>query len=342
MKFISKATLIALVGGLLAFGTGCGQKGLPPGKSPEDVIRDALLNQEQVTKSVFEMEMKADLEGEVDGEQNSLDGVVTMNGTSNEDENTMQLNLFVDGVMNEDSLKIDLELRANEDGVFANIANVEVSDEATQEMIDGFLKDYLDKWVKLSFMKQDELTEGGYADIDYQESDPLPFKNVEYVGTEDVLGVESFHFTAEVDEKQLLEMVETGDVADLEEFLDISEMSGDVYVGVNEMMLTGFGGTVNMEDPEMNGTMDFSFKMNPTKSNVVHTPEYEMEITEDDLAQLMFGGAMMGPGTGEQSQMQMQPQMELDEETLQQLEEMEQMEGMEGMEGIDMQTLPME
>lgn len=341
MKMISKATLMVLVGGLLAFGTGCAQEGLPPGKSPEDVIREALLNQEQITKSIFEMEMKADLEGEVDGEQNSLDGVITMKGTNDEDAGTMQLNMFVDGMMNEDSLKVDLEIRANEDGVFANISNLEVSDEDIQDMINSFLEDYLGNWVKLSFMEQEELTEAGYTDIDYQESDPLPFKNIEYVGTEDVLGVKSYHFTAEVDEELLLEMVETGDTAEVEDFLEVSDMQGDVYVAVNEMMLTGFGGTMSMDDPEMNGTVEFSYKMNPTKANPVQTPDYDEELTEEDLANLMFGGAMMGPGMGEMPEMEMQPGMELDEETLQQLEEMEQMEGMEGMD-FDMQGLPME
>lgn len=344
MKAISKATLLVLVGGLLAFGTGCAQEGLPAGQSPEDVIREALLNQQEITKSIFEVEIKADLEGEVDGDQNALDGVMTLKGTNDMDLGSMQLDLFVDGKMKEaidgevteNSLKVAFEIRTNNDGTFINLANVNISDEEIQDMVNTFVDDYIGEWVKLSFVQQEDLTEAGYMDFDYDESDPLPFKNIEYVGNKDILGVNSYHFTAEIDEEEFISMFEASDAADVDDFLDAVEMKGDVYVGIDEMMITGFGGTATLSDPEMNGTLEFSFKMNPTKANPVVTPQYEEELTEEDLMTLMFGGAMMDPS------MQMQPadvdpdafemsgdspdQIEIDEETLKQLEEMEGMD----------------
>lgn len=333
MKVLSKVALLSLVSGLLAFGTGCAQEGLPAGKSPEDVITDALLNQQEITKSVYEMTMNADLKGEVDGEQNDLKGSVSISGTSDEDKMSMKMN--IDGTMNEESVKADIEIRANKDGVFAKISNVQVSDVDTQEMVDLFLEDYIGDWVKLSFMATEDLVESDYGQIDYDQGDILPFTNIQYIGITDILGLKSYHFTVDVDENKLLRMME-GDIGDAEAFFKAADMSGDVYVAVNEMLITGFGGTMKLDDKEMNGTMDFSIKVNPTRSDNVPTPSYKQEVTEEDIANLMFGGAMMGPGA------EFDDSMMIDEDLMMQDLDLEGLEGIEGFEDFDTTGLPIE
>ena len=327
MKVLSKVTLFSLLGGLLVFGTGCGQQGLPAGLSPEDVITKALLSRHDISKSVYEMDMSADLKGEVDGEKNDLDGSVSISGTTNTEAEEMSMTMSIDGTMNEESVKADIELRANADGVFAKISNVDVSDADTQEMIDLFLEDYLNQWVKLAFMTPDELIESGYTEIDYDEGDELPFTNIQFKGITDILGLQSYHFTADVDEDQLLSMME-GDVADAEAFLTAAEMTGDIYVAVNEMVMTGFGGTMKLNDPEMNGTIDISIKVNPTKADKVQTPAYETELTEDDIAELMFGGAVPGPG------MEFDDSM-MDDEMMMEDFDFSEFEDLEGFEDVD-------
>lgn len=297
MKALSKVALLGLVAGLFVTATGCGQEGLPAGKSPEDIITEALLNQEEVTQFVFEMDMKADLKGDVDGEKNDLKGTFSISGTQDEEKMAMEMN--VDGKMNEDSVKGVMELRANEDGVFVLISGIKISDSDIQELVDSMLEDYMDEWIMLSFMDTDEILESGeMAEIDYAEGDPLPFTNIQYKGNTDILGVNSYHFTADIDEEMILGMVDVVDMADTQKFLDAATMTGDVYVAVNEMVMTGFGGVMKLNDPEMNGTLEMNFKINPTKSDDVKTPDYTKELTEEDIAMLMFGGAMMDPSAG--------------------------------------------
>lgn len=325
MKALSKVALLGLVAGLFVTATGCGgQDGLPAGKSPEDVITEALLNQKEVTKSVFEIGMKADLKGDVDGEKNSLKGTFNISGTQDADKMSIKMNL--DGKMNDDSAKGNLEFRVNNDGVFAMISGLKISDADTQELIDSMLTDYLDQWVKLSFVQPAEVLESGeVTKIDYEQGDELPFTNLEYKGTVDVLGLKSYHFTADIDEKMLMGMVDAADVADMQDFLDAAEMSGDVYVSVDGMMFNGFGGTMKLSDPELNGTIEVNFKMNPTKADDVKTPDYKKELTEEDIAMLMFGGSMMET-----------PDYSEFDESMMEDYNLEDMEAIEGMEDFDM------
>lgn len=291
-----KVAAFMLAASLLAF-TGCSQAGLPAGQSPEDVITEALLNQGEITESVYEITASADLAGEVDGEQNSLNGNVRLAGSTNTADSSMLMTLSVDADMNGESIKADLEVRANESGVFFKIGKVSVSDADSQELVELMLEEYLGKWVEASFMTSEEVVESGYADVDYDEGDPLPFKNIEYVGTTDILGLNSYHFTADIDEELILAMM--GDIpsGDAEEFFAAATIKGDVYVAVNEKVITGFGGNMTLNDPEMNGTVEMQIKLNPTRSNKVETPTAEVEFTEEDMGALLFGGMMGGTGS---------------------------------------------
>ncbi|MFC1810313.1 hypothetical protein ACFLZH_02330 [Patescibacteria group bacterium] len=314
MKVISKALLVSLAIGLLAFAGGCAEEGLPAGMSPGDVITKALLNPTEFNQALFEMKAKADLAGEVEGEQNSLNGDFDLSGSSNSDTGEMSVTMTLDAVMNEESVKANLEIRATQDGVFIKIGKIDLSDAEMQELVELFLEDFLGKWVKLTFMTAEELTESGYAEIDYKEGDPLPFKNIEYKGRVNILGLESYHFTAEVDEDLVLGMMQGADTAEAKEFFEAAEITGDVYVAVEEMVLTGFGGTMTMNDPEMNGTVEMSVMVNPTKSATVTTPDHEKEFTEEDMMGLMFGGAMMAdPSVFDSSMMEFDESM-MDEE----------------------------
>jgi len=295
MKALSKIVLLGLVAGLLVTATGCGDEGLPAGKSPEDVITEALLNGQNISQSVYEMNVKADLKGEVDGEKNNLKGTFNVSGTQGKDK--MAVKISVDGAMNKDSVKGNAELRVNKDGVFAKVDGLKVSDPDAQTMIDTMLKEYTDKWVKLSFVDPADINQNeNMMKIDYKKGDPLPFTNIQYKGNSDILGVKSYHFTVDVDEGKMLKLVPSAELADMKEFLDASEMHGDVYVAINEKVLTGFGGIMKLDDSKMNGTVDLQIKINPTKSDNVKTPKYDKELTENDMAMLMFGGAMSQGG----------------------------------------------
>lgn len=296
-NLISKVALFGLATSLLAF-VGCTQEGLPAGQSPEDVITEALLNQGEITESVYEITGSADLAGDVDGEQNSLKGNMRMAGSTNTKEGTMIMTLTFDASMNGDSVKADLEVRANEDGVFVKIGKIDVSDEETQELVELMLEEYLGKWVELSFMTSNDVVESGYAEVDYDKGDPLPFKNIEYVGITDILGLKSYHFTADVDEQLILNMMGDASTADAEEFFEAATIKGDVYVAVNEKVISGFGGNITLNDPEMNGIVELQVKVNPTRSNPVATPDAEIEFSEEDMGALLFGG-LMGLGAGE-------------------------------------------
>ncbi len=326
MKVVSKALLSALGIIIIIFAGGCAQEGLPAGMSPEDVIREALLNQTEYTEAVFEVKADADLKGEVDGEDNSLNGTFSISGSSNSETEEMSVIIDADAEMNGESFAGKIELRTTSEGVFIKINNINVSDEETQELVELMLEDYLDQWVKLKFVMPEEIIESGYMEVDYEEGDTLPFKNIEYVGDEDILGLNSYHFTAEIDEEVMLDMMQGTDTSDAEQFFEAADIVGDVYVSVDEMVMTGFGGVVTLDDPEMNGTVNMTFKINPTKSASVDTPEYEKEFTQEDMMGLMFGGSMMSD-----------PSMTMDGSMP---EGAEMPEGVEMPEGAEMRELP--
>jgi len=328
-NLVSKVAILGLATSLLTF-VGCTQEGLPAGQSPEDVITKALLNQGEITESVYEITGTADLAGTVEGEDNSLKGNVRLAGSTNADEGTMLMTLTFNADMNGDAVKADLEVRANEDGVFVKIGKVEVSDEESQELVGLMLEEYLGKWVELTFMTSEDVVESGYAEIDYKEGETLPFKNIEYVGTKDILGLKSYHFTADFDEDLLIGMMGDVSTAEAREFFEAATIKGDIYVAVDEMVITGFGGNIVLNDPEMNGTVDLQVKLNPTRSNAVSTPEAEVEFSEEDMGNLLFGGMMMDPSMsgGFDESMMEGDGGEMTEEEL--LEMMEMMEGVEG------------
>lgn len=294
-KMFGKVATFILAASLLVL-AGCNQAGLPAGQSPEDVITEALLNQGEITESVYEITANADLAGEVDGEQNSLKGDVRLAGSTNTADSTMLMNLSFDAEMNGDSIKADIEVRANENGVFFKIGKINVSDAESQELVELMLEEYLGKWVEATFMTSADVVESGYAEVDYTAGEPLPFKNIEYVGNTDILGLNSYHFTADIDEELILSMMGDVSTAEAKEFFEAATIKGDVYVAVNEKVITGFGGSMKLDDPEMNGTVEMQVKLNPTRSNKVDTPTAEVEFTEEDMGALLFGGLMMDPG----------------------------------------------
>lgn len=295
MKVISKIVLATLVGGLAAFGAGCGQEALPAGMSPEDVIKEALLNQQEITKAVYEVNANADLKGDVEGEKNDLKGTGSLKGTSDMDAGENSMVLTADGKMNDEGIKANVEVRSNKDGVFVKIDKVEFSNQDTQDMVDLFIADYKGLWTKLSFAKPEDVNASGTFQIDYQEGDELPFKNIEYKGTKDVLGLKSYFFSAKVDNEKLVEMMEEKGGLDAE-MLEGADITAEVYTAVSEKVFTGFSMTMKMSQKEMNGTMNLSFMINPTKANPVQTPKYDKEITQDDLAGLLGGGAVEPAG----------------------------------------------
>ena len=364
-NLISKVALFGLATSLLAF-VGCAQEGLPPGQSPEDVITAALLHQGDITQSVYEITGSADLAGDVDGEQNSLKGNARMAGSTNTDEGTMLMTLTFDADMKNkmelpyeerqelieiysekanaeiittedsvfveitESIKADIEIRANEDGVFVKIGSVEVSDAESQKKINEKMEKYLGNWVELTFMTSEDLVESGYAEVDYSEGDPLPFKNIEYIGITDILGLKSYHFTADVDEQLILNMMGDASIADAEEFFEAATIKGDVYVAVDEMVISGFGGNVNLNDPEMNGTVELQIKVNPTRSDSVATPTTDLEFTEEDMSALLFGGMMAPPGAGSFDKSMFEEEGEMTDEEFAEM--------MKGFEDFDMPT----
>ena len=290
MKVLSKIVLATLIGGLMAFGTGCGQEALPAGKSPEDVIKEALLNQKEITKSVFEISANADLKGDVDGEKNELKGTGSLKGTSNADTGYNSMIVAVDGKMNGEGLKANLEARANADGVFVKIEKVEFSNKDTQDMVDLFVADYKGLWTKLSFAKPSDINMSGTFTIDYAEGDELPFKNIEYKGTRDVLGVKSYLFAVKIDNDKMVKMMEAKGQAGSDAMFKDAEITAEIYTAVNEKIFTGFNMTAKLKAPEMNGTFSLSSMINPTKSDTIQTPKFEKELTEEDMMGLLGGG----------------------------------------------------
>jgi hypothetical protein len=329
-SILLKVALFGLATTLLVV-TGCGSEGLPAGKSPEDVITEALLNGGDNTQTIYDINASADLEGEVDGEQNSLEGNLKMSGSTNTVDSTMLMKLALDANMNNEAVSADFEIRATADGVFVKIGEIAVSDEESQELVQLMLEEYIGKWVELTFMTSEEVVDSGYADVDYDEGDPLPFKNIEYVGTTDILGLNSYHFTADIDEDLILNMIgDAASTADAEEFFKSATIKGDVYVAVNEKVITGFGGTVTLNDPEMNGTVEMQVKVNPTKSEKVSTPTAEVEFTEEDMGALLFGGMVMDPAMMDDSMMMDTEGGMTDEEFEAMMMMMEESEGVPG------------
>lgn len=293
-EILRKLGIFTLLVSLFLVATGCGEQlSLPNGMTPEEVIIKGFENAENVTKGVFEVDIRANLSGD----DNMLNGSVDLDGTFDEKEKIMLLSLDVNGTMDEESVKAALELRVNKDGSFLNIGNLEISDPDIQEAITESLKDYFNKWVKLGFVSADDLFEASednpFASVTKGE-DFNPFMNVVLDGTLSVLGAESYRFKGELDEEKVVaQMKKEGTYdSDVQEAFDAMEFVGEIYVSVDGLVLTGISGTATFDDPDLRGTVDFTYIINPTRVDSVTTPDYDEEITGDTLEELMFGGGL--------------------------------------------------
>jgi len=295
MKAISKVVLALMIGGLVSFGVGCGQEGLPAGKSPEDVIKEALLNQKEVNKLTYELNINADMKGDVDGNKNELKGTASIKGSTNVDDEETKLMLNVNGKMDADGISngvnADVELRGNDDGVFVKIGKLELSDKDSQAMIDAMISNYKGKWTLLSFMTPEDADMSGSINVEYSEGDPLFLKDIEYKGTKDVLGLKSYVFSGNIDKEVFMDSMDPSSVAQIEYFLEKGEVKGELYTAVTEKVWTGMTLNLKMNEKDMNGTGSLQILLNPVKADKVETPKKDAEITEEDFAMMFGGGA---------------------------------------------------
>jgi len=218
---------LLITGGVFAFTaaaifTGC-QQASAPQKTPEQVVKDAVKNLSSVTANQFGIALNGDLTGPQGQAPAKVKFNLTLDGGSDlKDLKDPKINLKLDGSGNADDQNgsLSAELRMNKDNLYFTLAKLDLQGGPT---LPADLKNmYVGKWWKLPIPPDTlkefaaNLPEGGSQQNLSPEQQKLKdmvqnaqfFTNIKFVNNEDVKGMQSYHYSADIDKKALVSFVE--------------------------------------------------------------------------------------------------------------------------------------
>lgn len=318
MRNVSK---ILVVSGLVIVSlgmTGCQNVGAPaaPQKAPEVVLQEGMNKLADVTSYGFNV----DLVGDLKGPEGAPPAVVNFNvslkgGVEMKDPKDPKLNLNIKGTMNADADggSGELGFKLNKEAIFLNLMSLDGKGSVT--IPEELKKQYIGKWwtMPLPPAALDEFAKaapGGDAANMTEDQKKMKalveetkfFKNVKFVGSENVAGEDSFHYTGELDSvafmtfvKKAAEMqgstMSEADQTELKDSMSYIDVMGDMYVGKTSGVLNRMKGTLtfkpNATKPSPNGKVTFDATLSDLNKPVtVDAPKDAQPIPPEALGAL--------------------------------------------------------
>ncbi|MBD3270477.1 hypothetical protein GF376_03040 [Candidatus Peregrinibacteria bacterium] len=303
---------IMAVGSLATLAFAACQQAPSTDMPPEEVIQTGLSNLSEVNAYSFDISMNADLQGpegqppaEVDFNMDA-EGSIDINNP-----NDPKLNLKMNGDFSADADggSAEFELRMNKENVYMNLMSL--TGEGQVEVPDEMVSMFVNKWWTLPVPPEaleelsNTLPQGNDENLTPEQREMKElvdntnfFKDIEYVGYENVMGVASYHYTANLDKTAFAEFIteaaqiagESISEAEMQEInngLEGIEFNGDMYVAQDSMILNRVSGTVTIDTEDPNnptGTVKFDFIAgNFDESVVVEVPENATPVPLDQL-----------------------------------------------------------
>jgi len=209
---------------------------------------------------------------------------------------------------------VKAELRMNKDNVYVSLLNLDVKGDGA-EMIVSEVKDILGKWYALP-LTEDDLAQLSVAFDSSSKGDVKDmldgmklFTNAKYVGSDNIMGEPSYHYSIAFDKKALLdfakasaaangETVSDEKLAEANKALDAVDLNVDIWVGTQSGIVTKFKGALKLkktaDQPE--GSINFEFSVGDINKPVtIQVPSGVQQLTQDDLALPMMMMGLGGP-----------------------------------------------
>lgn len=321
-KFLLKSGVIALaaVTATMLF-AGCQQAA--PQKAPEEVLKDAMKKLTAVTSHEFEVGLSANIDGPKGQTPAKVKFDLTFGGSLDvKNAKDPKINLKLDGSGNADdqSAAASAEMRMNKDNFYFTLAKLDLKGGAE---VPPMLVGYLGKWwsspVPPSFLDQlaASLPTGGSSQENLTPEQQKVktlfentqfFKNIKFVGVENVKGEQSFHYTADVDKDALKTVIVTlaedngqpmtdAEKQKLQDALTKFNFVGNVWVGKDSGVLNQVSGDIKLPQTEGDPTGTVSVRVTLWNFNKPVTVTVPAGVTAFPLEGLL-GGAVGGDTTG--------------------------------------------
>ena len=274
--------LSVVVAASAIFLAGC-QQG-QPSKSPEEVLKGGMAKLFSLSSYNFDIAIKGDLNGPTGEKPAKVGFNVSMNGGLDvKDVQDPKFNLLIDGSGNADEQggAGTFEMRLNKDALFADLSKLQLQGEAA--LPKEFTDNYVGKWWKLSIPPgslkdlSTSVPQGDDSKLTPEQKKVKDlfvngkfFKDLAYVGNDDVKGEQSYHYRATFDKdafstfiKQAAESegktVSDQDMKQLNDSMKKFDFAGDVWVGITSGVLNQLSGDfklTNVAPAEPGGTIN--------------------------------------------------------------------------------------
>lgn len=316
---MSKFSKILATSGLLVMSlslVGCQNTPVAPEKAPEVVLQEGVSKLSDVTSYAYDLGLK----GELNGPEGETPAKVSFDldlsgGIDSKDPKDPKFNLNAKGNMmaDADGGSGELAFRLNKDAVFLNLMNLDGKGSVT--IPDEIKTQMIAKWWTMPIPQEaleqlaNALPQGDVANLTDEQKQMKAlveqtnfFKNVKYVGMEDVKGEQSAHYTGELDKDAFMTFVEKAaelqnepmdDQAktQMKDGMEYFDFSGDMYVGQTNGVLNKVKGTINLKPnaDKSSPTGKVSIELTISSLNkpvAVEVPEDAQQIPLDALSAL--------------------------------------------------------
>lgn len=294
--------------------TACGAQEEPL-ESPQEVVQQAMINAMEVDTTTYEIALEGDALNEILGQTVEFDGLLSGAFVRTEAD-TPDFSLAVDMNMKVDDGEdqhVAAEVRLVGETLYAVLNDLTDFDGTVPvAMVEGFF----DQWWSFP-IPAEELENLGLASIDTESEDPQAvamkelyentqfFKDLEFVGNENVNGFDSYVYNFTLDKEATMEYVRKSnelagvqtseaDLTGLDQALNGVEMSGKIFIDQELRVPVAYDATLTMDSGEgVTVNADFNYQVTSMDDDIeVEVPESSTEFNPA----LLFGGAAIDPG----------------------------------------------
>lgn len=288
-----------------------------PQKAPEVVLQEGMNKLAAATSYGYDVSLVGDLKGPAGQTPAAVSfNVALKGGVDMKDSKDPKLNLDLKGTMNADADggNGEIALKLNKDAIFLNLMSLEGKGAVT--IPEQLKTQYVAKWWTMplppaALAELAKAAPGGDAATMTEDQKKMKalvdstkfFKNVQFVGSENVAGEDSFHYTAELDKDALMAFIKQAavlqgsaamsdtDQKDMQASLDLIDVSGDMYVGKTSGVLNRAKGTLTIKSsaakPSASGTITFDATASDLNKPVtVDAPKDAQPIPPEALSAL--------------------------------------------------------
>lgn len=293
---------------------GC-QQAAAPQKPAEEVIKEGMAKLTDITSYRYEFKLNGDVKDSMTDEKvnfnMNLGGQIDVKNPAEPKLTVSLTGSGSDAKGNGGNGSFDL--RMNKEAVYFNVKSFEMKGEGA-EAIPAEVKDLFGKWWKVALppevvaelQKSVPQGEEGKLTPEQEKMKKLIdetnfFSKPTYVGMEDVMGEQSYHYTGTLDKQALLsfmkkaaeeqgESISESEMAEAEEGLKVVDITGDIYVGATSGVLNKFSGTIKMNGTtadQPQGTLNISFAVGDINKPV--TVDVPSDATDFPIEEFMSG-----------------------------------------------------